>query len=69
MSTKKTALEKIEDAEELFVLRGRDLSAPATICFWITANIENVNCSDAKLREALDCALRMRQAAFRRAAD
>lgn len=69
MSTKKTALTKIADDEEVFALRGRDLSAPGTVCFWIAANIENQNCSDEKLREALDCALRMRRQIFRRAAD
>ncbi len=62
-------LAKLADDEEAFVLRGRDLSAPATICFWITANIENQECSDAKLTEALVCALRMRRQLFRRAAD
>jgi len=69
MSTKKTALEKIADDEEVFALRGRDLSAPQTICFWIAQNIVNPECPESKLTEALAVALRMRAAEFRRAAD
>lgn len=62
-------LNKVGEAEEMFVLRGRDASAPQTICLWIAANIINDGCPDAKLEEALACALRMRQAEGRRAAD
>lgn len=70
MSTKRgNPLSKLSDDEEVFILRGQDQSAPATICFWIAANIENVSCSDAKLRDALESALRMRRNEFRRAAD
>lgn len=69
--SKKTAnpLAKIGEHEEIFVLRGRDLSAPQTVCFWIAQNITNPECPDAKLAEALQCALKMRREAFRRAAD
>ena len=69
MSTKKNALEKVADDDEVFALRGRDMSAPQTICFWIAQNIANPECPDAKLEDALFVALRMRRAAFRRAAD
>jgi len=71
MATKKSnpTLDKIGDNEEVFTLRGRDESAPQTVVFWIAANINNPGCPDAKLREALDCALKMRRTAERRAAD
>jgi hypothetical protein len=62
-------LAKSADDEEIFVLRGRDLSAPQTVAFWIAQNITNEACPDEKLREALECALRMRRTAQRRAAD
>lgn len=64
-----TTLDKVGETEEIFVLRGRDMAAPQTICFWIAANITNESCPDEKLFEALACALRMRRAEGRRAAD
>ena len=70
MSLKKSnPLAKVGDDEEVFALRGRDMSAPRIVCLWIADNIQNDSCSDEKLFEALACALRMRRAAFRRAAD
>ncbi len=70
MSAKKSnPLAKLADDEEAFVLRGRDLSALRIICLWIADNIVNEDCPDAKLTEALQCALRMCRQAFRRAAD
>jgi len=69
MSKKKNALDKVADDEEVFALRGRDLSAPRTVCLWIADNIGNSECGDEKLYEALACALRMRRQLFRRAAD
>jgi hypothetical protein len=62
-------LSKLSDDEEAFVLRGRDISAPRIVCLWIADNIVNDACPDAKLTEALQCALRMRRQSFRRAAD
>jgi hypothetical protein len=62
-------LAKIEDNEEIFVLRGRDISAPRIVCLWIADNIVNDSCSDSKLQEALVVALKMRRQSFRRAAD
>ena len=62
-------LAKAADDEELFVLRAQDLSAPQTVAFWIAQNITNDNCSDAKLREALEAALQMRRWKRRREAD
>ena len=69
MSTKKTALANVGDDEEVFALRGQDISAPRIVCLWIADNISNDSCSDEKLFEALSCALKMRRAVFRRAAD
>lgn len=53
--------------EQTFTLRSQDKSAPATICKWITANIETA--SPEKLHEALDSALKMRDWKNRKAAD
>lgn len=61
MSTKKTGVssyDKAEDNEELFVLRAKDISSPKVIIEWIKINFETA--SDAKLRDAFECALRMR---------
>ncbi len=68
-SKKENPLSKIGDDEEVFTLRGRDVSAPRTICLWIADNIVNESCGDEKLMEALQVALRMRRQALRRAAD
>jgi len=69
MSNKSTALNKVADDEEVFALRGRDLAAPQTVCFWICQNIINDECGDEKLRGALESALRMRRHQLRRSAD
>ena len=71
MATKRDypLLDKAADNEELFVLRAQDVSAPQTVAFWCAQNITNDNCSDAKLREAFECALRMRRWKMRREAD
>ena len=44
-------------------------SAPQTVAFWIAQNIVNDGCPDEKLREALECALKMRRTLARRGAD
>lgn len=59
-------LPKIREDEEMFVLRGQDISSPIIILEWIK---ENFHCSDEKLREAFECALRMRNDPFKKAAD
>jgi len=67
-------LKKVKPDEEIFVLRAQDLSSPRTIALWIAENIdgpswrENV-CPDTKLREALECALKMRRRSNRKGAD
>lgn len=53
--------------ERTFTLRAQDKTAPATVCKWITANIETAPAD--KLREALEDALTMRAWPSRKAAD
>ncbi len=57
---------KAGEAEELFILRGQDSSSPKIILQWI---IENLHCSDGKLREAFEIALSMNKARNRKPAD
>ena len=59
-------LEKVKPDEEIFVLRGQDAMAPKLIILWIA---ENLHASDEKLREAFECALRMRKYPYSKAAD
>jgi len=51
-------LQKVHDDEEIFVLRAQDSMASVTILDWIK---NNWHASDEKLREAFECALRMRK--------
>jgi len=53
--------------DETFTLVGQDRSSPRTICFWILENIET--CTPAKLRDALNDAIRMRHLPTRKNAD
>jgi hypothetical protein len=53
-----TTLPKIAPDEEMFVLRAQDASAAKTVALWIAENI--LTAPEQKLKEALDCALRMR---------
>lgn len=53
--------------EQTFTLRAQDLSAARGVAFWILENIETA--PEAKLRHALEDALRMRRWPNRRAAD
>lgn len=53
-----TTLAKVRDDEDIFVLRGQDITAPRMIVRWIEFNI--FTAPDEKLREAFECALRMR---------
>jgi len=62
----RSTLNKAGEKEELFILRGRDSSSPKIILQWI---IENLQCSDEKLREAFSIALAMNNAINRRPAD
>ena len=50
-------IEKIPDDEPVFVLRGQDATAPATVLTWIRMNLETA--PEEKLREAFDCCLDM----------
>jgi hypothetical protein len=60
MATKEmsSALRKIGNQEEIFVLRAQDASAPRSVIPWIA---DNLHASDDKLRDAFECALRMRR--------
>jgi hypothetical protein len=68
MATKLTSLslKKIGDQEEIFVLRAQDASAPRSVILWIA---ENLHATDDKLRDAFECALRMRRHPKTKAAD
>lgn len=57
----------IELGAETFVLHAQDYSAPKTVVLWIAENIDTAPAE--KLREALECALRMRAFKGRKAAD
>ena len=59
-------LKKAGDNEEIFVLRAQDVSAPRSIILWIA---DNMHASDEKLRDAFECALRMRRHSNTKAAD
>jgi hypothetical protein len=60
MPTKNNSLtlKKVGDHEEIFVLRAQDASAPRSVILWIA---DNLHASDEKLRDAFECALRMRK--------
>ena len=58
--------DKLQDFEEVFPLRGQDVTAPEHVILWIA---DNLQCSDEKLREAFECAMRMRKTKFKKAAD
>ncbi len=62
----KSTLNKAGEKEELFILRGRDSSSPKIVLQWI---IENLHCSDHKLREAFEIALSMNRGKNRKPAD
>lgn len=62
-----SCLQKLKEGEPFFVLRGQDVSSPKVVIHWIAKNFENV--PDDKLREAFECALRMKHYSPRKAAD
>ena len=68
MSTKHNSLslKKADDHEEIFVLRAQDASAPRSVILWIA---DNMNASEEKLRDAFECAMRMRKHSKIKAAD
>lgn len=53
--------------EPVFVLRAQDESAPAVVAAWICYNINTAPAG--KLREALECAIAMRQYPNRKQSD
>jgi hypothetical protein len=60
------SLKKVGDHEEIFVLRAQDASAPRNVILWIA---DNLHASDEKLRDAFECALRMRKHSKTKPAD
>ena len=52
---------------ERFTLHAKDRTAPSTICDWIVRNIETA--PEEKLREALECAIEMRNYSPRKMPD
>ncbi|PYX71578.1 MAG: hypothetical protein DMG78_14830 [Acidobacteria bacterium] len=63
MSTKKNGVPCYDNAapdEPLFVLRGNDTLAAATVLFWCSLAIDH-KVSGAKVQEAMNCAEDMRQ--------
>jgi hypothetical protein len=68
MATKQNnpTLKKAGDNEEIFVLRAQDQSAPRNVVLWIA---DNLHASDEKLRDAFECALRMRRHSKTKPAD
>jgi hypothetical protein len=68
MATRQNSLtlNKVGDHEEIFVLRAQDVSAPRSVILWIA---DNLQASDDKLREAFECAQRMRKHSITKAAD
>jgi hypothetical protein len=63
---KNPTLQKTGDNEEIFVLRAQDQSAPRSVVLWIA---DNLHASDEKLRDAFECALRMRRHSKTKPAD
>ena len=59
-------LSKIKPDEPFFVLRGQDFTSPRLIMEWIK---ENLHVNDDKLREAFECALKMKNYPHTKAAD
>jgi hypothetical protein len=68
MGTKRDSLtlKKVGDHEEIFILRAQDASAPRSVILWIA---DNLQASDEKLRDAFECAMRMRKHSKTKAAD
>lgn len=68
MGTKLTdeTLKKVEDTEEIFVLRAMDESTPTVIMFWIAYNFAVL--SEDKIRSAFEQAMKMNKQENRRRA-
>lgn len=60
-------LKKVKDDEMIFVLRAQDKSAPKVVLHWIAKNFETL--PEDKLREAFECAMKMKAYHNRKNAD
>ena len=58
---------KASNDETLFILRAQDITAPLAILKWIEVNF--LNCSEVKLMDAFNCALKMKEYPNRKQAD
>ncbi len=58
LGLKNSTLDKAGDEEMLFILRGQDYTSPKIIMLWLAENIQHL--SKEKAREALECALTMK---------
>lgn len=63
LSNPRSCLNRARDDEWLFVLLGRDVTAPATIRFWISERLrlEKNRSDDPQINDAAACAVRMEQ--------
>jgi len=52
--------DKMENDEEFFAVRAQDKSSAKTVAFWVMENINNIGTPAEKLREAFECAIKMR---------
>lgn len=58
---------RLGDDEPIFILRGQDASAPLVVLDWIARNF--ATCPEAKLREAFEQALQMKNYPFKKLPD
>lgn len=68
MGTKNTdsVLKKIGNDEPIFVLRAQDVTAPETVMYWLHIN---PRLPEAKRKEAMELAQRMKEWPHRKVAD
>lgn len=58
---------KAKNDEMLFVLRSQDNTSPIVVLEWIKLNFNT--CPEAKLREAFECCIKMKNSSYRKTAD
>lgn len=62
-----SCLSKAKDNEMLFVLRGQDMTSPQVVLEWIKVNFNHL--PEDKLKEAFNCALKMKETKGRKMPD
>lgn len=63
----KGCLAKASDNEMLFILRAQDVTSPLVVLEWMKLNFNN--CPESKLREAFECAIKMKKHFGKKVAD